>query len=93
MRQEDAKRLSAIITAWGEGKALQIFNGDIWVDATFNPDFNSCPTNYRIKPEPEVIYVNKYEEDGDVEVFFSQEAAKKQDGRYEYIAKKFTAEE
>lgn len=52
MTRERAKELAPIIQAWGDGKVVQYYTDDGWVDFTVTtPDwFDSC--QYRIKPEP-----------------------------------------
>ena len=59
MNREQAKLLAPIITAYGEGKVIQIrseCSNKTWNDITV-PQFNLTPDNYRIKPSPEVVYV------------------------------------
>jgi len=63
MTPERARELLPIIQAYAEGKTIQVRHKDIvpeWVSLT------TCAFDegweYRIKPEPKVIYVNEYEE-------------------------------
>lgn len=52
MKREEAKQLSEIIKAYGEGKTIQLFNGKNWVDQkSDNLYFTESVNNYRIKPE------------------------------------------
>jgi len=59
MTPERARELLPIIQAYAEGKTIQHKACGEWVDS-WKPDW-SFP-EYRIKPEPKVIYVNEYEE-------------------------------
>jgi len=56
MTPERAKELLPIIQAYTEGKTIQIKLDGKWKDA-INLDFSM--REYRIKPEPKVIYVNE----------------------------------
>ena len=51
MKRKNAKELLPIIKAFSEGKQIQYFNGDKWIDLE-SPSFNEEPCLYRIKPEP-----------------------------------------
>ena len=58
MNREQAKLLAPIIAAYGEGKTIQIkTHANGWFDVS-DAKFNLTPDNYRIKPEPEVVYVS-----------------------------------
>ena len=62
MNREEAKELLPIIQAFAEGKEVQIKgSGDNWMTCTNPADvsFAASSPRYRIKPEPEVIYVNQ----------------------------------
>ena len=51
MTREEVKAKLPIITAFAEGKTIQIKNKDKWADLE-EPDFRCSPDKYRIKPEP-----------------------------------------
>lgn len=55
MNREEAKKILPIITAYAEGKVIQVFtNTGIWVDSDDISLYNlsSWPEGYRIKPDP-----------------------------------------
>lgn len=54
MKRQQAKELLPIIQAFAEGKTIQYYYGDNWVDIRPDTaiDFSDNPSNYRIKPEP-----------------------------------------
>lgn len=54
MKRQQAKELLPIISAFAEGKRIQYYYGDNWVDIRPDTavDFSDNPSNYRIKPEP-----------------------------------------
>jgi len=58
MTPENAKALLPIITAYAEGKTIQVCRryteSETWSDIPF-PDFNDAPDRYRIKPEPKRV--------------------------------------
>ncbi len=64
MNREQAKELCPIVQAFGEGKTIQnnlhSHVEEEWMDGGDDMEFNMPPENYRIKPEPRVIYVNMY---------------------------------
>ena len=99
MNRERAKELAPIVKAFGEGKDIQSKypdeNDSCWFD-TPEPDFivdeNGISLDYRIKPEPEVIYVNCLQ--NNIEVFKYPTRTEAIDAacatwNYNYIAKKF----
>lgn len=51
MTREEVKAKLPIITAFAEGKTIQIKSKDKWADLE-EPDFRCSPDKYRIKPEP-----------------------------------------
>ena len=51
MKREEAKAKLPIIQAFAEGKTIQCYNGDEWVDLQ-EPNFQNTQDVYRIKPEP-----------------------------------------
>lgn len=55
MKRQQAKELLPIIQAFAEGKTIQYYYGDNWVDISPDGavDFSDNPSNYRIKPEPD----------------------------------------
>ena len=50
MKRTNAKELLPVIQAYAEGKQIQFFKGDKWVDMEY-PNFSEEPCLYRIKPE------------------------------------------
>jgi hypothetical protein len=60
MNREEAKKFLPLITAFAEGKTIQLKAGDCsWRDIT-DPCFSVPSACYRIKPEPKVLYINEY---------------------------------
>lgn len=57
MNREQAKEFLPIITAYAEGKTIQINDYYGWHDMP-DPVFNNLPEYYRIKPEPKEIWVD-----------------------------------
>lgn len=55
MKRQQAKGLLPIIKAFAEGKTIQYYYGDNWVDISSDGavDFSDNPSNYRIKSEPD----------------------------------------
>ncbi len=55
MKRQQAKELLPIISAFAEGKTIQYYYGDNWVDISPDGavDFSDNPSHYRIKPEPD----------------------------------------
>jgi hypothetical protein len=52
----------AVMQAFEDGKEIQFRNNsrpDSWIDCP-NPAWNWEMTDYRVKPEPRVIWVNEY---------------------------------
>lgn len=89
MNRSRAKELLPIIQAFAEGKEIQYISNGEWVDYGGYIDWTIKEN--RIKPEPEVIYVNK-EGSGEFYPYASSQAAKSgacDAWEYEYIAKKF----
>lgn len=86
MNRERAKELLPIIQAFAEGKEIQYFDDELgWI--TEDPEWHDC-FEYRIKPEPEVIYVNKH--CGYLTPFPNEKAAlDSATANCEYVAKKF----
>jgi len=63
MTPERAKELLPIIQAYAEGKYIQARDEatDLWFDVSSEDIyFENDYIEYRIKPEPKVIYVNEY---------------------------------
>ena len=95
MNRDRAKELLPIIEAFGEGAAIQVDSSSGWYDEEC-PSFGNDASTYRIKPEPEVIWVNK-KRSGEAYKCHNEPTAKldaygKED-EFEYIAKKFIAAE
>jgi hypothetical protein len=56
MTRENAKKLLPIITAYAEGKTIQVLlNPEGWTDSIGGLGFDSPPELYRIKPEPRIF--------------------------------------
>ena len=51
MKRTNAKELLPIIKAFADGKQIQFFKGDKWIDMEY-PNFSEEPCLYRIKSEP-----------------------------------------
>ena len=50
MKRKNVKELLPVIKAFAEGKQIQFFNGNTWIDLDY-PNFSEEPSLYRIKPE------------------------------------------
>lgn len=61
MTKENAKYYLPLVQAMVDGKAIQIFNGDGWIDIN-DPNFGSNFEKYRIKPEEEYVPFDTVEE-------------------------------
>lgn len=62
MTREQAKELLPIITAFTEGKPIEVMiTSGRWIEMD-NPIFNDDPKKYRIKPEPKYRPFNNTEE-------------------------------
>lgn len=61
MNKDNARDYLPLVQALAEGKVIQsrMFSCDPWKDCA-RPDFTMDPSNYRIKPEPREIWVNRY---------------------------------
>ena len=51
MTQKEMKKLLPIIQAWVDGKTIQVWTNDTWVDEEY-PSFFEELSQFRIKPEP-----------------------------------------
>jgi hypothetical protein len=58
MTPSQAAALLPIITAYAEGKTIQILSNRRWVDQVGNVFFQSPPGDYRIKPERRTVWIN-----------------------------------
>ncbi len=58
MNRKQAKELAPIITAFGDGKEIEIREDNEWIALGDHPSFGNVPGFYRVKPEPRVIYVD-----------------------------------
>ena len=95
MNREEAKELLPIIQAFAEGREVQLKYSSGW-DSKESVAFTGKPEKYRIKPAPEVIYVNQLSGfcGGQARAYSTEldanRAAPLGDGSgYAYIAKKF----
>lgn len=60
MTRDEAKQFLPIIQAYADGETIQVKGHDgKWFDND-QINFTSKPNTYRIKPKPQVIYVNVY---------------------------------
>lgn len=77
MNKNNAKDFLPLVQALAEGKVIQIrmFSCDPWKDCS-RPDFTMDPPNYRIKPEPREIWVNRYPNGMENGIFNTEHAAK-----------------
>ena len=100
MNREQAKELLPIIQAFADGEEIQCQDeSGYWhKESTEDPHFDR-PNKWRVKPLPEVIYVNKYTY-GEKFYHDTEESARDcakdspRNGReHEYIAKPFTSED
>jgi hypothetical protein len=99
MNRSRAKELLPIIQAFAEGKEIQWQfddepNKHTWRKVKDEDGVAECRPDivFRIKPEPEVIYVNKLEHDVEVFKYSSKQEAEMaacETWGYEYVAKKF----
>ena len=51
MTQKEMKKLLPIIQAWVDGKIIQVWTNDTWIDEEY-PSFFEELSQFRIKPEP-----------------------------------------
>lgn len=58
MNKENAKDYLPLVQALADGKTIQLQMRDDWLDIE-ETKFNFAPTEYRIKPEPREIWVNR----------------------------------
>lgn len=61
MIRQEAQELLPIIKAFAEGKIIEVFDDDRWVEI-FDPSFSLSPKYYRIKPEPKYRPFKSHEE-------------------------------
>ena len=60
MNKDNAKNYLPLVQALADGKTIQFLTSyGIYVDVR-NPDFVAPPSDYRIKPEPMVVWLNEY---------------------------------
>ena len=95
MDRARAKELLPIIQAFADGKNIQYLDhSKRWSDCICDHvSFHSDDT-YRIKPEPEVIYVNKFRYLDGVDRPYTTQSSARANAKglisdYEYIGKKF----
>lgn len=55
------KEKIAVMQAFEDGKEVELEGSIQWLPAN-NPNWNWAETNYRVKPEPMVLYVNIYDD-------------------------------
>ena len=93
MNREEAKKKLEIFTAFANGEQIQCGGNNI-SDLNDFFSYGESVDNYRIKPEPEVIYVNKpFSGAGSPVAYLSAECARLKANnavyRFVYVAKKF----
>lgn len=95
MNRSQAQEIWFLIKAFGEGVVTQwSVDREYWEDKTELDVFNlcECPHEYRIKPEPEEIWVNHYHNGCPCvyeSVHAAINAAHGKETNYDYIAKRF----
>lgn len=62
MTKEEAKKLLPVITAFAEGKTIEVKDHRSNWHEINNPNFDECPAFYRIKPNPKYRPFNNAEE-------------------------------
>ncbi len=61
MNKENAKDFLPLVQALADGKVIQIDNGHgKWIDLEGGVHFGAEAAEYRIKPEPKDIWMNRY---------------------------------
>lgn len=58
MNANNAAQYLPLVQALADGKTIQLQTGDDWFDIE-ETKFNFAPSEYRIKPEPREIWVNR----------------------------------
>lgn len=68
MNHEETRFAAKVMAAWADGKTVQARDrhaDNLWFDCGSTEDYSMSwlwsEMDYRIKPEPRVIYVNEYE--------------------------------
>ncbi len=95
MNRVRAKELLPIIQAYSEGKDIEVLDhtlaGDSWDYMGDDLNFSSEDLSYRVKPEPEVIYVNKMTGSKPSAYSTARDAMDciANETEYEYVQKKF----
>ena len=96
MNREDAKILAPIIKAFGEGADITLGGSPLSGEISFDDSAEL----YEVKPEPEVIWVNKYKHSPSAYIYSKKEYAifgasvgekAPNEDPFEYFAKKFIA--
>jgi hypothetical protein len=60
MNKDNAKNYLPLVQALADGKIIQFLTlQGVYVDSR-NPDFSAPASDYRIKPEPMVVWLNEY---------------------------------
>ena len=71
----------AVLVAHRDGKVIQREDKDTWRFAP-NPTWNFGSYNYRVKPEPRVVFINEYAYGLGVNHYKSKNEAKESAGRH-----------
>lgn len=76
MNKFDAKDYLPLVQALVDGKTIQYKLGENSWSTGGEVDFTLPANQYRIKPEPKEIYMNRYESGDEIGAYFSLELAK-----------------
>ena len=60
MDKQQTKDAIKVMQAFVDGKTIQLESKGVWFDAPDRPSWNWASQNYRVKPEPVVVYINEY---------------------------------
>ena len=89
MNKEQTKECIRIMQAFVDGKAVQYRYSDAaeWFDANGLSElsWNWIAYDYRIKPEPKIIYVNEYMGGGTAETSIGLAFENQEPGRVAYV--------
>jgi len=79
MNASNAAQFLPIIQALADGKTIEVCEDGVW---TTRPElaYNLDPSQYRIKPEPQKLWVNLYP-DGRRDAFLTEDKARQHCGR------------
>ncbi|KOQ78848.1 hypothetical protein ABW45_04560 [Stenotrophomonas maltophilia] len=75
MNKDNAKAFLPLVQALAEGRVIEHRGSGGWYQLN-NPTFQDPPSDYRIKPEPREIWVNRYPNGMENGIFSTEHAAK-----------------